>query len=282
MKIAKLELKDYKCFERFVLDDLGSRVVLVGPNGCGKSSVLEAVSVLKEFSATYHQNESFYYRHIPLWDVHRAGWPADIPSPVRSDCASAVISASFEFDDTERAITGTDSAIVSVQIERLTGMATTTGLTEGVRKLFRHFDPNSGIGVIDYISPHRTFPIQRLTSVTSQILGLEQQRNERIEFQKANYDYQKFRNIKQYILSQELEDMGYNRPYLPESGMLDVAVLRDSLALLRQLFQDYLGRRGYLDFGNATARSRLRFRLLTANMILTSLALAKRSCFQSS
>jgi predicted ATPase len=248
MKITRLELKDYKSFESLVLDDLPSRVVLVGPNGSGKSSVLEAIATLKEFAATYNTNEGLYKRHIPLINITDTGWPNDIPTPVRSDRPTATISALFHFDEAETVITGADTASVSVQIERSTGAVTTSGLTDGVRKLFRHFDPTSGIGVIDYISPHRTFPIQQLTTQNSQAVGIEQQRTERIEFQKPNYDYQKFRNIKQYIISQELQDLSYNRPLIAESGSINVTSLRDSLALLRNIFHDFFGPKKLLGF----------------------------------
>ena len=55
MRIKKLELTNYKCFEHLVLDELGDRVVLVGPNGCGKSAVLEAIAVMKDYVGTYNQ-----------------------------------------------------------------------------------------------------------------------------------------------------------------------------------------------------------------------------------
>lgn len=52
MKIRRLELQDYKCFAHLLLDGLGDRVMLTRPNGCGKSAVLKAISVLKEYVAT--------------------------------------------------------------------------------------------------------------------------------------------------------------------------------------------------------------------------------------
>src|SRR4051812_3149156 len=121
MRITRLELTDYKSFESLVLDDLGSRVVLVGPNGCGKSSVLEAISVLKEFAGTYNTNHSFYNRPIPTKNIHGIGWPVDIPTPVRADRSNATISADFQFDATERAIAEVEAVSVTVQIERISG-----------------------------------------------------------------------------------------------------------------------------------------------------------------
>ncbi len=174
--------------------------------------------------------------------------------PIRSERPNTTISATFQFDAAESVMTGAETASVSVQIDR-TGAFTANGVSQGVRNLFRHFDPTSGIGVIDYIGPHRTFPIQGLTNLNSNTIGIEQQRTERIELQKANNDYQKFRNIKQYIISQELQDLSHNRPLIPVSGLINAASLQDSLGLLRELFEDFFGPKKLLGFRAARRRN---------------------------
>ena len=45
MKIKKITLKNYKCFEKIEVDFHDRLTVIVGGNGCGKSSVLEGVAV---------------------------------------------------------------------------------------------------------------------------------------------------------------------------------------------------------------------------------------------
>lgn len=142
-----------------------------------------------------------------------------------------MVRADFAFADEEKAIAGTELAAVSIRIER-TGEVTQEGVTEGVIRIFRHFDPSSGIGAIDYISPHRTFPSQQIKSFNTEILSLDQQRREWIEFQKPNYDYAKFRNLKHYLISEELEDL---------SRFNETGTRRDSLALLREIFAEFFG-----------------------------------------
>lgn len=232
MRITRLELTDYKCFSHFKLDGIGQRVVLVGPNGCGKSAVLEAITALKELTGTYGSNETQYSRHFPELNKHALGWPSDLPLPIRAKCDSATITGEFAFNGAEKKLAGCDATTVSIRIDRSGEVSRITEVTEGIRKLFRHYDPGSGVGVIDYISPHRTFPLQRITSLNAQTLSVQQQRQERIEFQKSNLDYNKFKTIKSFIINQELADTSFYR---------QTQTNRDSLGILREIFSDCFG-----------------------------------------
>jgi len=155
MKISGLELTDYKCFEHLVLKDLGNRVVLVGPNGCGKSAILEAIAVLKEYGGTYDPNINIYQTHLPVLNKHTIAWKQNLPLPIRSDKPSATIKMQLSLNEAERAIVGGATEVeAEVRIERSHEAVRLTS-HQKVNDLFRHYDPASGIGVFDYISPDR-------------------------------------------------------------------------------------------------------------------------------
>ena len=233
MRIVKLELSNYKCFKNLILEDLNNRVVLVGPNGCGKSTVLEAIAVLKEFVATYDPNPQLYYRRIPPLNRTTTAWPSDMPLPIRSGCPEATISAVVELEEQEMALAQSEATTTELSISiKNTGEVEPRIKSQGITNLFNHFDPSSGIGVIDYIAAHRTYPMQKIKTFDLNLLSLDQQRKERIELQKPNFNYLKFRSIKQFIISKQLEDTShYNKTKGKER--------RNSLGLLISLFEEF-------------------------------------------
>ena len=46
LRITSLELRDFRSYESFSLDNLGDLTLLIGPNGAGKTNVLEAVALI--------------------------------------------------------------------------------------------------------------------------------------------------------------------------------------------------------------------------------------------
>ena len=102
-----------------------------------------------------------------------------------------------------------------------------TSTDQAIQNVFRHYDPTSGVGVIDYIAPYRLFPLQQVKSLDLAAISLDQQRKERIELLKPTADYQKFRSVKQFIVSEQLEDL---------SHIQATGIQRDSLHLLRSIF----------------------------------------------
>src|SRR5262249_33218670 len=88
MKIDSIEIENFKAVRKLRVDNLGDVVVLAGPNGCGKSCVLDAIRLVKSrYSAYRQQDESnlffnefqvninspdevrrlFYDRDKPIW-----------------------------------------------------------------------------------------------------------------------------------------------------------------------------------------------------------------------
>lgn len=228
MRITHLELTDYKCFDHLVLENLGDRVVLVGPNGCGKSSVLEAVAVLKEYLGTYLENKDPYKRFLTP-SKYADGWPENVPAPVRAGRLQATVRASLTFSPSERQLHPNlpgDGTQVAVTVLR--DGEVKTEAPDSVRDLFRQFDPNAGIGVVDYIGADRVLSLSRVKQLDLENLSLARQARERIELPRvAGQQSQKFATIKQYIAGQQLRD-------LSETQATGATV--DSLALLRTLF----------------------------------------------
>ncbi|QLE47389.1 hypothetical protein FD724_04135 [Nostoc sp. C057] len=57
MRICSLEIKNFRAITGLKLTDLSEVVVIAGPNGCGKSCVLDAIRLLKSVYGGYQQNE---------------------------------------------------------------------------------------------------------------------------------------------------------------------------------------------------------------------------------
>ena len=206
MRITRLELQHFRCFESLVLDNLGDRVILAGPNGSGKSSVLEAIAILKEFIATYTSDDAL--RAISMRSF--AGrtpvpaWPEGLPSPIMAGKQSATLTMQLSLNDAELSLTpgALDQApSVSLRMER-NGEITLLSAPPHVARLFQHFDPQSGAGVIDYIHPQRAIGRIRVNSLNLDELSIVRQRQERIELFGGS---QRFTVVKQYIVAQQLE-----------------------------------------------------------------------------
>lgn len=57
MKILNLEISNFKGIQHVRLEQITDTVVIAGPNGCGKSSILDAIRLLKPFYGASNGNE---------------------------------------------------------------------------------------------------------------------------------------------------------------------------------------------------------------------------------
>jgi len=229
MRIEHLQITNYKCLAQLTLDSLGNRIVLVGPNGSGKSAVLDAIAVLKEFTGTYRP--SGYERTFSETGVFASGWPEQIRVPVRSGQRQARIEARVSFTPEEQAqfINLSDQADIAVMIES-DGVVSVNGVSDSIRQLFRHYAPESGIGVVDYIGAARVFPTTRVSSLDLDVLGPDRQRRERVPFPGSTDSESKFAAVKQFIIAQQLNDF---------TASQDAPNPVDSLSLLKELFRRF-------------------------------------------
>ena len=57
MKIASLQVENFRAINRIELSDLQDMIVIAGPNGCGKSCILDAIRLFKSVYGGYQPNE---------------------------------------------------------------------------------------------------------------------------------------------------------------------------------------------------------------------------------
>ena len=138
----------------------------------------------------YNQNQGMFTRQIG--GTQKRGWPTHSPVPLRLKDIEASISADLEFDGDELKYTGDHKELtvgISIQPD---GEIRVTSAPERITSLFQHFDPSSGIGVVDYIGPFRTFPFQKVQGLALNELTIEQGKNERIDLPSYGQQSNKF------------------------------------------------------------------------------------------
>lgn len=95
MKIEKLRLKNFRTFGHLALENIPDLVVLVSPNGLGKSTVLEAIAGTHDLVAPY-EGDRYQYEEAIIEDGKPPGrrtpiWPKHLSAPVRVDEESAEV-----------------------------------------------------------------------------------------------------------------------------------------------------------------------------------------------
>src|SRR5207237_1104065 len=75
MRITRLELRNIRSISHLIFEDLPDTVVLVSPNGVGKSTILEAIAATHDLVVPYHTeryqfSESWQGTSTPTWPPH--------------------------------------------------------------------------------------------------------------------------------------------------------------------------------------------------------------------
>lgn len=100
MKIKSLKIQNFKAIKSLSLENLGSVVIVAGPNGCGKSCIFDAIRLLKSYYGGYqspNEWQNFYSeQNIDLKN------PLDLGRIFNNSEANLEISAVLTFDDREK------------------------------------------------------------------------------------------------------------------------------------------------------------------------------------
>lgn len=98
MRLTELDISNFRAIERFQISNLSDFIVIAGPNGCGKSCVLDAIRLLKSYYGGYQQNELQQWFGEFQIDLSR---PANIARLFRDQSEPIRISATIELAQSE-------------------------------------------------------------------------------------------------------------------------------------------------------------------------------------
>jgi len=234
MRIQSLTIKNYKCLVDFQIEDAPDIVVLAGPNGTGKSSVLEAIVFLKESLGPYR------------------GWTLG-GGVVNTGAKFAEISVEFKVYPEEIAylkeahnITLDTNVLTGrIKIEapnRVVEATRSRGLVEVMRS-YRHKDfPH--VGIFDFYNPYRFMPRKELGSIQVGLFTDDEEKRRRVSFMPSD----KFVMTKDYLAQLRLGDLQkalrIMRDERVEIGIEDVP---DSLKSVKNIFNSLLAPKKFVE-----------------------------------
>ena len=95
MRITDLEISNFRAITRIALADLEDAVVVAGPNGCGKSCVLDAIRLVKSAYGGYQPNE--WHSWFGEFQINFQQRSSDVQGLLQDPSREMRISASFSF-----------------------------------------------------------------------------------------------------------------------------------------------------------------------------------------
>ena len=100
MKIEKLEIENFRAIEKVSIDTCSTMIVIAGPNGCGKSCVLDGIRFIKSAYGGYGPNE--WDQWLGEFQIDRAQDPWEMRKILRDKGKSARIAITLKLHPKEQ------------------------------------------------------------------------------------------------------------------------------------------------------------------------------------
>jgi len=199
VRISALHITNFRAIKEFHLENIPDLVVLAGPNGTGKSTVLEAIALWKEATA-------------PYYSTLNVG-----PDVVSQGAERAEIAITLELRDEEAAFgrremerrgLGVDGVELkhfssTLEISPAGSVALWQDARPGysvLQELIREFDLTRPLGIMEYIGPYRRLPTTEIQSIPLTPITFDREKITRI------YDIEsKFNEVKAYLIALQVK-----------------------------------------------------------------------------
>ncbi|MGK7930891.1 MAG: AAA family ATPase [Microcystaceae cyanobacterium] len=100
MRIRSIRVENFRAIRFLELNDLSDAVVIAGLNGCGKSSLFDAIRLLKSAYGQYHQNE--YQSFFQELQININNLNQEASRILHNSDHPLYIKANFELTDSEK------------------------------------------------------------------------------------------------------------------------------------------------------------------------------------
>jgi hypothetical protein len=203
VKIRNLTIQNFKNIHFLQMEDIPDLVVLAGPNGSGKTSVFDALRLLKAITGPYHSGElstiqSYELRNEVKHVVNLSADYADVA------CGFAISQSERNYllklyPDLEKQFDEKGLLRDSIRIQK--GGAISSNASAPLSELLRHYDPTDEIGVMEYIPSNREISVGEVSAISLSPDILEQEKLERTASAR-----QKFNRLKYYLAMMVIYD----------------------------------------------------------------------------
>lgn len=245
MRIRRLELINFRTFGHAVFENIPDTVLLVSPNGRGKSSVLEAIAGAKDLVMPYHRDDYEFKQH---WQQkHVSIWPVHLPDPVKigehkSEIRLEIEATGLDCDYLRAANITNDVGNAHFVIEDGRHV-TSQKFDETMKRLCQFHSPTAGVGFIDYIRSIR-FHVRRDIGNFSSEMADSHFRQNLGDFHRQMTDQQKFGGFKSFVVSSQLNDFSHQQA---------TGERLDSLELFRKVFDHFFSPKKFVGYRSSGA-----------------------------